>query len=160
MKYDEIEKDLFTVDESYYFAQCISADFAMRAGIAAQFNKHFDTKQKLKEHYGDWLSRWEQFPEERGTCILEGRVFNLITKMLYWQKPTYETMQKALNALWLCVNKNPDVRKLAMPRIGCGLDRLEWNIVSEMIKETFKDDDITILVCSRELPERSILAPQ
>ncbi len=147
--YTEENRDLFTVNKDYYFAQCISADFAMGAGIATEFNKRFDTKTKLKQHYTNWLSRWESSPSERGTCVLEDRVFNLITKMFYWQKPTYDTMQSALNALQTCISNNPDVKKLAMPTIGCGIDKLDWNIVSQMIKDTFKDDDIEILVCRK-----------
>ena len=34
-----------------------------------------------------------------------------------------------------------------MPIIGCGLDRLEWSRVSNIIKEIFENDDIEILVC-------------
>lgn len=37
-KYEEC--DLFCVPSNYYLVQCISADFAMGAGIAVQFNKH------------------------------------------------------------------------------------------------------------------------
>jgi O-acetyl-ADP-ribose deacetylase (regulator of RNase III) len=39
------------------------------------------------------------------------------------------------------------INKVAMPIIGCGLDRLQWNKVSEIIKDIFKDTDIEILVC-------------
>ena len=38
-------------------------------------------------------------------------------------------------------------KKLAIPLIGCGLDKLEWSKVSEMIQNTFKDEDVEILVC-------------
>lgn len=37
--------------------------------------------------------------------------------------------------------------KLAMPRIGCGLDRLEWAKVKKIIKATFANTDVEILVC-------------
>ena len=37
--------------------------------------------------------------------------------------------------------------KIAMPRIGCGLDRLEWGNVRRMIKCLFADTDVEILVC-------------
>lgn len=37
-KYEEC--DLFCVPSNYYLVQCISADFAMGAGIAVQFNKN------------------------------------------------------------------------------------------------------------------------
>ena len=37
--------------------------------------------------------------------------------------------------------------KIAMPQIGCGLDRLKWKDVSDVIKDVFADTDIEILVC-------------
>lgn len=39
-----------------------------------------------------------------------------------------------------------DVGKLAMPKIGCGLDRLNWDDVSYLIQDIFKDIDIEIRV--------------
>jgi O-acetyl-ADP-ribose deacetylase (regulator of RNase III) len=38
------------------------------------------------------------------------------------------------------------VKKLAMPRIGCGLDRLDWNKVRDMIKEIFKDMKVELTI--------------
>ena len=43
-----------------------------------------------------------------------------------------------------------DCKKIAMPVIGCGLDRLEWSKVSEIIKEVFECTDIEILVCKQK----------
>ena len=37
MIYSEEQRDLFSVSDDYYLVQCISADFAMGAGIAVQF---------------------------------------------------------------------------------------------------------------------------
>ena len=42
--------------------------------------------------------------------------------------------------------KQFNIKKLAMPKIGCGLDRLQWSKVRENIKEAFKDIDIEIVV--------------
>jgi O-acetyl-ADP-ribose deacetylase (regulator of RNase III) len=39
-----------------------------------------------------------------------------------------------------------DVKKLAMPRIGCGLDRLDWNEVREIIKQTFQEINIELTI--------------
>ena len=39
-------------------------------------------------------------------------------------------------------------KKIAMPHIGCGLDRLEWPKVRNIIQEVFHDDGIEILICS------------
>ena len=39
---------------------------------------------------------------------------------------------------------NNQVKNIAMPKIGCGLDRLEWNNVRKLIIDTFSDTAITI----------------
>lgn len=135
MIYDEKQTDLFDVDNKYYLAHCISADAKMGKGIAVNFVEKFPyIKQlrNLKNHVPD--------------CILMDRVFNLITKEKYWQKPTYNTLEESLFKMKnLCVIN--DVKYLAMPKIGCGLDGLDWDKVREMIKEIFENTDIEILVC-------------
>lgn len=143
--YREEIKDLFTTTNDYYFAHCISADFAMGKGIAIEFNKRFNMKNKLKSKYPDFLEYYKN-NSLSGTCILEDRVFNLITKERYFHKPTYESMQESLNIMKsLCIKNN--IKKVAMPTIGCGLDRLNWDTVSSMLIDIFKDTNIEILVC-------------
>jgi hypothetical protein len=39
---------------------------------------------------------------------------------------------------------------LAMPRIGCGLDRLQWENVKFMIEFVFAKVDVEIVVCNLE----------
>lgn len=147
MVYREFIMDLFWVPEEYYLTQCISADFKMGAGIALQFNRHFNMRNRLLEKYGrSFVDRWDAF-DEHGTCLLEGRVFNLITKKNYWMKPTYDTLKSALNAMKTMVKNNPNVNKIAMPKIGCGLDGLSWSKVSKIIQEVFGELDVEILIC-------------
>ena len=141
MTYKEEIRDLFSVPDDYYLAHCISADFGMGKGIVVEFNKRFDMKNKLQSKYPHFISQYTG-----GNCLLEGRVFNLVTKPNYWSKPTYKTLLTSLMCMKsLCLKNN--VKKLAMPVIGCGLDRLEWCKVSDIIKEVFEDTDIEILVC-------------
>ena len=40
-----------------------------------------------------------------------------------------------------------NIHKIAMPIIGCGLDGLEWDRVSRIIKDVFRGEDIELLVC-------------
>ena len=47
----------------------------------------------------------------------------------------------------LCAQK--DIRRVAMPVIGCGLDRLEWEKVSAVIQDVFAGTDVEILVCKQ-----------
>ncbi|NXI48759.1 OARD1 deacetylase, partial [Chloroceryle aenea] len=60
-------------------------------------------------------------------------------------KPTYDSMRKSLEAMKShCLNNG--VTDISMPRIGCGLDGLDWNKVSAILGEVFEDTDIKITV--------------
>lgn len=145
MTFREEQRDLFTVPTDYILVHCISADLAMGAGIAKEFAKR-GVKTQLQRNYQNI---------EVGDCLVSDTTgwraeLNLVTKEKYWQKPTYETMRMALeDAEFLCCEEtmNDENVKLAMPRIGCGLDKLEWSKVKAIIEEVFADTDVEILVC-------------
>ena len=140
MIYNEIKKNIFTMPDNYTFVHCISADAEMSKGIAVEFNKRFDlvmTKQLAKLGYlyvGD------------ATLDAHSRVISLVTKVKYSDKPTYATLQASLNEMLEIVSSH-SLKHIAMPRIGCGLDRLSWGKVREMILNTFDKLDIEITVC-------------
>lgn len=145
MTYKEEKQDLFSVPDDYYFAHCISADFGMGKGIVVEFNKRFDMKRILQSKYPDYLNEFTRY-RLGGDCILEERVLNLITKERYFHKPTIITMRISLQKMkQICLENN--IKKVAMPTIGAGLDRLNWNDVVTQIKSIFVDTDIEILVC-------------
>lgn len=140
MKYTEIVGDLFQVSPDYFLVHCISADFALGKGIAVEFNKYFDMKNRLCREY----TVNGKYPN----CLKVDRVFNLVTKEKYWQKPTYETLTLALLKMKeQCLLYG--IKKIAMPLIGCGLDRLEWNRTSQILQDIFSDMDIEILVVKK-----------
>lgn len=69
-----------------------------------------------------------------------------MTKSRYWQKPTYKSMSDALVAMRdICVERG--INRIAMPVIGCGLDKLDWHRVSKLIKEIFVNTEVEIIVC-------------
>lgn len=144
MTFTEQEQDIFELSnkDNYYFVQCISSDFKMGKGIALEFNKVFNCKNELVKEFKNF--KWE----DKGRCIKAKNsiVFHLITKNRYWDKPTYRTLKESLIELkTLCIEQG--VKKLAMPKIGCGLDKLQWNTVKENIIKIFNDTDIEILIC-------------
>lgn len=140
MIYNEIAKDLFEVDQSYYLAHCISSDAKMGAGIAVDFKKKF----KL----GHMTDTAKTTPYPVGSCVLVGRVLNLITKKVYYGKPTYDSFALTVNGMKEVALQN-GIKKIAMPQIGAGLDRLSWGKNREIIKEIFENTDIEILVCRK-----------
>lgn len=136
MRYTEIQQDLFKMPENYALAHCISADYALGAGIAVQFDKRFNMRKRLKS-VGS-----KTFPD----CIHIDQVYNLVTKRFCWQKPTYDTLRAALEQMRDMAVADKD-KYLAMPQIGCGLDKLNWESVRAIIKQVFSSTDINIVVC-------------
>lgn len=133
-------KDLFTVPHGFYFAHCISGDFALGAGIAKKFDEVYNMRYKLFYFYGNYYFNGQ------GEALLIDNVFNLVTKDKCYHKPTYDTVRQALEDMkGQCEDLHID--KLAMPKIASGLDRLEWNKVYEIIKEVFDDTDMFIMIC-------------
>ena len=143
----EEKRDLFSVDDNeYYFVQCISADYAMGAGIAVEFNKRFDIKNVMRKKPENVIS------SPNNNCLLvNDKVFTLVTKDKYFHKPTYDSLKKALINMKILMLNHPELmktNKVAMPRIGCGLDKLDWDKVKPIIEEVFGDTNIEILVCN------------
>ena len=144
MNFKEETRDLFTVPQGYYLAHCISGDYSLGAGIAAQFVDVYNMRYKLHRNYP--IPDGEKFANV-GEALLIDNVFNLVTKDRVYHKPTYDTLIKTLEDMKeQC--ENLDIDKIAIPRIGCGLDGLSWDTVEEIIKEVFEDTDMEILICT------------
>lgn len=140
--FTENTQDLFTVSKDYVLVHCISADFALGAGIAKIFRD--------KGVRAELLSKYET--SVPGTALLTTATgwageINLVTKALYWHKPTYNSLRTALLRAKHNIIIPNGYTKLAMPRIGCGLDKLLWARVKAILCEIFADTDIEIIVC-------------
>ena len=139
MKITIENRDLFTVPQGYYLAHCISADFALGAGIAKTFDEVYNMRFKLFKAYDD-------YEYIGGDALLVDNVFNLVTKPKCYHKPRYESVKEALETMKDAM-EDLDITKLAMPKIAAGLDRLDWNEVYDIICEVFEDTDVEILIC-------------
>jgi O-acetyl-ADP-ribose deacetylase (regulator of RNase III) len=102
----------------------------MGKGIALLFKKRFggvDELRAQRKHTGD-------------VAVLQpspGRfVYYLVTKPRYMDKPTLEDLTSSLMAMRAHCTQN-NVKHVAMPRIGCGLDRLDWTKVKPLISNIF-----------------------
>ncbi len=149
MIYHEENLNLFLVDRSYCLAHCISADFALGAGIAKEFDKRFNLRSKLFKQFPNGFYGYLDRYNILGECIFiqPDNIFNLVTKRNYYDKPTYESMKQALNMMSHIIQAF-NINKIAMPTIGCGLDKLEWPKVRDIIIDKFnRYDNLEILVC-------------
>lgn len=161
MKFKEIVFDLFKVnsqlvkkeEQLYCLAHCISADFAMAGGIVVEFNKRWNMRQRLISKYSH---AFPQFQYTNGFAIAEivnqptdkvFPVYNMVTKKNVYDQPTPETIRNALVFMREDMIKQ-GLNRVAMPRIGCGIDGQNWEEIRNIIKEVFRYTDIEVLICS------------
>ena len=137
----EIKGDLFSAPSSSSLAHCISKDCRLGAGIAKIFRQKFGRVDELTRMGTDvgGVSPLKLGPF--GSKF----VYNLVTKEKYNHKPSYDTLRSSLEAMRAHAAAH-GVKEIAMPKIGCGLDKLEWSKVSSVIQEVFAHTFIQIRV--------------
>lgn len=137
-----IKGDLFDVSKEYALAHCISSDFAVGAGIAKIFDEKFKLKTFLNSHC---VNNKGLYPIVVETKLKNRMIFNLVTKNKYWHKPTLKNLSCTLEELKFKMDYF-GIAKVAMPKIGCGLDRLKWDDVYEVLNNLFKDVKYDIVI--------------
>ena len=137
-KFEEKDGDLFACPETDSLAHCVSADLRMGKGIAVKFKNKFRSVEELKK----------QEKKIGQVTVLEKEqrfIYYLITKAKATEKPTCGNLKASLEDMKKhCVAH--DVQTLAMPELGCGLDRLKWEEVKTIICEVFAKTNIHITV--------------
>lgn len=158
---DVTEKVTEKVSE-YVTAQCISEDCAMGEGVVLAFRKKFpglkaacmEYIENIRTHnLTEYLSDNNLYVPYRH---IDGRrvLYNMFTKKKYWYKAgkgmTYnqylQNLEDSLFMVKAMMIANHE-QKLAMPRIGCGLDCCQWSDVKKIILKVFSDTDFEILIC-------------
>ncbi|XP_052845642.1 ADP-ribose glycohydrolase OARD1 [Drosophila gunungcola] len=140
--YKEIKGDLFSCKSDYSLCHCVAADLRMGKGIAVKFRNKF----------GQLLNLQKQNVQPGGVAIIHDQqryIYYLITKKSSWGKPTYELLHSSLVAMRQHMISH-QVTKLAMPRIGCGLDGLKWPKVKELVCTVFQLDALELVVYNYE----------
>lgn len=164
MKLTYVQGDLFNVFEELFkqgknpvAAHCIAADFGMSGGIAAQFVKRMNMRALLHEVMADQGRKTAENPYDKGygktyvgimgEAIRAAHVYNLITKRWTYEKPTYTDFITALESLRDNMVKAGE-NLLVIPKLGCGIDGMEWPAVNRLIKYTFGATNIHVIVCT------------
>ena len=150
INYREVSANVFDFvpDGHTIHAHCISGDFALGKGIAMQF-RDFGVKDALENMYKSTKKSVMENGIPRGFCLYTGTPFpgskhelvtaNLITKTRCYNKPTLKTLEDALaDMIYKSWQYALPPTKFVMPKIGCGLDQLNWADVRPLIQNTFK----------------------
>eukprot|EP00102_Acyrthosiphon_pisum_P024216 XP_016661426.1 PREDICTED: uncharacterized protein LOC107884251 [Acyrthosiphon pisum] len=143
------EINAITSAGTFAVAHCVSEDFLMSRGVAVQF----------KLNYGQVGVLLDQRVRVGGVAELKVHqengfyIFYLVTKVLYHQKPTIQSLATTLVQLRDRL-KELSINSLIIPKLGCMLDQLNWYQVHALIKTTFDSSDdlqqLKITVCDPE----------
>ncbi|XP_052863336.1 ADP-ribose glycohydrolase OARD1-like [Anopheles cruzii] len=129
----------------------VAADLKMGGGIAVKFKQVFGRVDELKaQNVG--VGGVAVLRDSAADAQQQRYVYYLITKNTSYQKPTYDDLRKSLQAMKQHMTAN-GVGKLALPRIGCGIDGLEWDKVKEMLNNVFGEGGTYELVVYNFVPK-------
>ena len=125
-------------------AHCISADAKMSKGFAEticrRVNGLHEFCRRAKTSVGSALPYWD--PESNNF------IYNLVTKSRFFEKPTLDNLRISLENMRGYALFN-NITKISMPKIGCGLDKLQWTDVFKLIQNTFTYSVIQIQIITK-----------
>ena len=100
-------------------------------GIARRIRRNFSTSYPNNlDHRLNSL--WQ------GSIPIQKRyLYHLVTKQKFHNKPTFGTLRASLERMRTHAGKN-GVCQISMPYIGSVLEKLEWNVVRQLVRDTFK----------------------
>ena len=135
-----IEGSLFSTNEGYSLAHCISMDTkrGMFRGIAVDFLEFFPELQQLR-----------LFSVPRTGLAIPIRIgnrfiYNLVTKSCYWDKPKVCDLQFSLESMLIHAIENK-VSNIAIPLLGSGCDKLDFvRQVMPLIDHVFGTSPVSV----------------
>ena len=138
----ERKGDLFQLAPPHAaLAHCVSQDLHMGRGIATHFRDTYGRVGQLRQQDRHVGQTAVLYPASASPPA----IFYLVTKPRYFHKPTMATLQAALEDMRAtCLSHSPPITAVAMPRIGCGLDKLNWGEVRDLLLHVFRDDDMSL----------------
>ena len=119
-------------------AHCISSDVVMGKGIAREFRDRFGHIPEIR--------RQKAGVGQIAILKSHGRIiFYLITKSKCYEKPNLWSIYASLLQLRHYMVDHC-LTQIAMPKIGCGLDRMAWEDVENLLWSVFDNHNILVTI--------------
>lgn len=143
MKFEEKVMDILEVPNKYFIVHASSCDLDMSSGLAKILDNSYDLVDGIKRKI-NWNEKY--LYGLLGDSILFNKVYTLFVKENSYDKVTSENLKSAILNLRDMV-EDEGVHFLAFPTICCGNMGMKWTEVKKIIKSTFYDTDVEILIC-------------
>ena len=138
MVVEERSGDLFSAPSSISLAHCISKDIKMSAGIAKAFRRKFGGLEILRQQQAN-------VGEIAVLRFGDRFIYYLVTKERFFGKPTTTSLRMSLEMMCNHMKKE-GVKEVAIPRIGCGLDKMDWAKVKILLEDVFDGSGAKVIV--------------
>ena len=147
---DEFLKIIYGTEDSILqqpnsIGHCISADARMSKGFADFLSRRIPglrpTCRKARLFMGQVYPFWDSTGKRY--------IYNLVTKERFCDKPDLSTLSKTLEAMKIHASTN-GVSTIAIPKLGCGLDQMNWQEVVKLLRDIFAYADVQLVVYTLE----------
>ncbi len=127
VNYEEVQKDLLDMPPYYNICYGIPADLSLGSDTARRLESYYHFTEKVEDDYEDRCV---------GEAIWIRNLFLLMIANRKYESITMTNLEHCIEDLaQYCVNE--EISYLAMPFIGCGKGKLNWEDVRSMIIRTF-----------------------
>lgn len=129
VNYEEVQKDLFDLPPYYNICYGIPADLSLGSETAKRLESYYHFTEKVENDYEDRCV---------GEAIWVRNLFLLMIANKKYEPITMTNLENCIEDLaQYCINE--EVAYLAMPLLGCGKGKLNWEDVRSMIIRTFTE---------------------
>jgi hypothetical protein len=132
-----VKRDIFSrANKITHLAHCVSGCVTQGKGFASVLCSMFPENK---------FPKGTQFYVGQIIAVktIKFTILNIITKKRAADKPTEEDFKLCIKNLKLYAVKNC-IKSIAMPKIGCGLDKLKFDFVTSTLISTFDGCDISL----------------
>ena len=129
VEYTELNKDLFDFPAYYFLSYGVPADLSLGSETARRLNLYYHFVESISNNFE---------MRKAGETYLYHNLFILLISNRKFAPITMDTLESCIKELALyCINE--EIHYLAMPRIGSGKGKLDWEDVRSMIIRTFNE---------------------
>ena len=133
------------LQQPHSIGHCISADAEMSKGFADFLSQQIhglrDACRRTKLFTGQIFPFWDQTGNRY--------IYNLVTKTNYSEKPNLRTLSLTLEEMKSHARLH-GISTIAIPKIGCVLDQMNWQEVVKLLRDIFAYSNIRVVAYTLE----------